>query len=101
MSFTSVQAAGITELLRQNWERESDQERPPRPTIQVPEIQREPWGEGLSYEEARRLMQLGLEFGGWYVFHTPITNRLGIVGYQYTDEENSSRVNGYYPFRAP
>jgi len=97
--FTREQIEGIEALLLHNWEQERGQEGPPRPTIQLSEIQRQEWGKGLSPGEALKLLQAALFTGGWYVQdQRGIRSAQGIQGYQYTDAESAASTRDYYPF---
>ena len=89
LSFTKEQLDRIAALLLQKWEQEKASKVAPRPLIQVPEIQRQEWGKDLSDEEALTLIQIGLEFGEWYVQNLRPTPQ-GIKGYQYTDAETAA-----------
>ncbi len=105
MSLTEEQFAEVVALLLYKWEQEVGQrgptgdETPPRPIIQVTDVQEQGWGRELSDEQARMLIEFGLESGGWYVKHPPITTAQGIRGYQYTDATTAARSQGYYRFR--
>ena len=94
--FTAAQRIGIDAMLRRNWEEEKGQAGPPRPTIAARAVTQEPWGEGLSVEEAVSLIQYGLVMGDWLVGDA-IPDRDQPRGYFYTDPASGPLVEGYYP----
>jgi len=70
--------------------------------ISVREVQEQEWAEGLSGEEARELLHICLERGGWYVHRESIPSEQGSQGvedYQYTDAATSANYRGFVSFR--
>ena len=89
--FTEEQYAGIEDLLYRKWE-EATRPGPPHPDIQIPQVQREGWGQDLSDEHALILIEYGLEYSGDWHVGEPIRGAQGTWGYQYTDAKTAANA---------
>ncbi len=84
----------IDELLRQNLAREREHGGY-RAWIEVPEVQNEEWGQHLTPEEVQAITEAVLASPRWYRLDVQASDRYGIRGYEYTDEEGARRTSEY------